>query len=568
MPLLEFGAWQPDVTDYEGPNVHNIQNVLPRGDGYGPFPDFSSFTQALPGVCRGAFYALKSDGSVEIFAGTSTKLYQLNNTTFGWTDVSLSGGSYSALSSNANWQFAQTGNFVFATQANAVLQVFDMSSATTFVNALGSPPQAAYISVVGRFLVLSGLLANPYRIQWSGLNNFNASTSWDNITLQSNFQDLPDGGIVRGVAGGEFGIIFQDQTIRSMSYIVGSAVIFQIERIADQMGLFAPYSIIRSGSTIFFFSNKGFYKIDPGGLPVQIGRERIDRTFLQNIDIGNLQLFIGAADPRATRVYWAYKSLAGETGLYDTLLGYDYVLDKFFNISMMGEYLVSVSQSGITLEALDAIAPGVLTVTGAASNGGTNLIRLAVTSATLTTGQIVAVSGVAGTTEANGNWTITVIDSGHIDLQGSTFTHAYSSGGIIGGSLDAMILSLDSYATAVQPQISQFDSSHKLGFFTGGNLQATVQTSEQGTAGQLIYIDGFRPITDAPDGNIFGSLSWRETQGQSVTTGTEIAANSRTGYINIRREARYQRMQIRIPYGTVWTFASGVEPSPEIAGKT
>ena len=176
MPLLEFGAWQPDVTDYEGPNVYNIQNVLPRGDGYGPFPDFSSFTQALPGVCRGAFYALKSDGSVEIFAGTSTKLYQLNNTTFGWTDVSLSGGSYSALSSNANWQFAQTGNFVFATQANAVLQVFDMSSATTFVNALGSPPQAAYISVVGRFLVLSGLLANPYRIQWSGLNNFNAST--------------------------------------------------------------------------------------------------------------------------------------------------------------------------------------------------------------------------------------------------------------------------------------------------------------------------------------------------------------------------------------------------------
>lgn len=568
MPLLEFGAWQPDVTDYEGPNVHNIQNVLPRGDGYGPFPDFSSFTQALPGVCRGAFYALKSDGSVEIFAGTSTKLYQLNNTTFGWTDVSLSGGSYSALSSNANWQFAQTGNFVFATQANAVLQVFDMSSATTFVNALGSPPQAAYISVVGRFLVLSGLLANPYRIQWSGLNNFNASTSWDNITLQSNFQDLPDGGIVRGVAGGEFGIIFQDQTIRSMSYIVGSAVIFQIERIADQMGVFAPYSIIRSGSTIFFFSNKGFYKIDPGGLPVQIGRERIDRTFLQNIDIGNLQLFIGAADPRATRVYWAYKSLAGATGLYDTLLGYDYVLDKFFNISMMGEYLVSVSQSGITLEALDAIAPGVLTVTGAASNGGPNLIRLAVTSATLTTGQIVAVSGVAGTTEANGNWTITVIDSGHIDLQGSTFTHAYSSGGIIGGSLDAMILSLDSYATAVQPQISQFNSSHKLGFFTGGNLQATVQTSEQGTAGQLIYIDGFRPITDAPDGNIFGSLSWRETQGQSVTTGTEIAANSRTGYINIRREARYQRMQIRIPYGTVWTFASGVEPSPEIAGKT
>jgi hypothetical protein len=75
---------------------------------------------------------------------------------------------YSALSSNANWQFAQTGNLVFATQANDVLQVYDLSSATAFSNALGSPPQAAYISVVGRFLVLSGLLSQPYRINGRG----------------------------------------------------------------------------------------------------------------------------------------------------------------------------------------------------------------------------------------------------------------------------------------------------------------------------------------------------------------------------------------------------------------
>ena len=156
MALIPWGAWTPDVTDYEGPGARNIQNVVPRGDGYGPWPDFASFTQALPATCRGGFYALKSDGSVVLFAGTSTKLYQLNNTTFAWTDVSLSGGSYSALSSTAQWQFAQTGNLVFATQANAVLQVFDLSSASAFVNALGSPPQASYISVVGRFLVLSG----------------------------------------------------------------------------------------------------------------------------------------------------------------------------------------------------------------------------------------------------------------------------------------------------------------------------------------------------------------------------------------------------------------------------
>src|SRR5258708_23749709 len=258
MPLLATGDYRPDVSDYEGQATRNILNVIPRGDGYGPFSSFSSYSAALPSACRGAFYALKSDGTIITFAGISNKLYQLNNTNFSWIDVSQGGGSYSALTSTANWQFAQTGNLVFATQANAVLQVFDLSSSTAFGNALGSPPQAAYISVVGRFLVLSGLLSTPYRIQWSGLNSFNASTSWDGLTAGSDHQDFPDGGIVRGVAGGEAGIIFQDQAIRRMSYVPGSPIIFQIDRITQDKGLYAPYSIIRAGERIFFYAGQGF----------------------------------------------------------------------------------------------------------------------------------------------------------------------------------------------------------------------------------------------------------------------------------------------------------------------
>ncbi|MCU1327431.1 MAG: hypothetical protein JWN34_2801, partial [Bryobacterales bacterium] len=68
-------------------------------------------------------------------------------------------------------------------------------------------------------------------------------------------------------------------------------------------------------------------------------------------------------------------------------------------------------------------------VTGAANNGS-GLIRLAVASTTnIITGNKVTVSGVTGTTEANGTWTVTLIDGTHLDLQGSTFTNAYVSGG-------------------------------------------------------------------------------------------------------------------------------------------
>ena len=73
-------------------------------------------------------------------------------------------------------------------------------------------------------------------------------------------------------------------------------------------------------------------------------------------------------------------------------------------------------------------------ITGVASNGGPNLIRLTVTSsASLQTGQRWQVAGVFGTTEANAQWIITVINGTTVDLQGSTFTNAYVSGGNIFG---------------------------------------------------------------------------------------------------------------------------------------
>lgn len=68
------------------------------------------------------------------------------------------------------------------------------------------------------------------------------------------------------------------------------------------------------------------------------------------------------------------------------------------------------------------------TVTGAASHGG--LIQITTGAAQgIQTGDNVTIASVGGTTEANGVWTVTRIDSTHFDLQASTFTNAYTSGG-------------------------------------------------------------------------------------------------------------------------------------------
>ena len=104
---------------------------------------------------------------------------------------------------------------------------------------------------------------------------------------------------------------------------------FQIERIAQDKGLYGPYSLVRAGERIFFYSAQGFHRIDPGGFPTPIGRERVDRTFFADLDRANLQLFIGAADPRNSRVFWAYKSANGTASQFDKILAYDWVLDRF-----------------------------------------------------------------------------------------------------------------------------------------------------------------------------------------------------------------------------------------------
>ena len=484
MPILPFGEYRPDIAAYKGESSQVIANVVPRADGYGPAQDFVAFTSALSAACRGFFYARKTDGSVAVFAGTATKLYQLNNTDFTWTDVSAGGGAYSALPASDHWQFAQFGNFVIAVQANAVPQAFDLTSSSAFAALGGSPPQARYIAVVGRFVVLSGLLSTPYRIQWSGLN---AITSWTAGVNSSDFQDLPDGGIVRGVAGGEYGVIFQETTLRRMVFVPGSPVIFNLERITEDKGLMAPYSLIRAGDKIFFLAAQGFHGMLATSSPMPIGKERFDRTFFADYDPGAIALIIGAADPAATRVYWAYKSQSGTTGLFDKLLAYDYALDRAAIIAMSGEYLASLARPGLTLENLDAIS----------------------------------------------------------------------------GSIDALAFSLDDVSTAALSKLSAVNSLHKLGFFTGANLEATLDTSEQ-TLDRRARVKGFRPLTDAP--TCYGAIGARENLQSAVGYSAEQPVNGK-GLCPANVSTRLARGRLRIPAGTSWTFASGVEPQFAQEGK-
>lgn len=586
---VPFPKWQPDISDNNTGVSANVTNVIPRGDGWGPFLAFVVFSQALPAPVRGFFFGRNSDGSVSIFAGTAaSKLYLLNNSTLTWTDVSSGGGTYGSLSATSQWDFEQFNNLVIAVHNNVNPQVFNLASPTTFADLGGSPPQAGFISIVNRFVVLSGLAASPYRVQWSDLD---APTTWSAGVGQADFQDLPDGGLTKGVAGFDlYGVIFQDNMARLMTYAPGSPVIFTITKITggDGNGIYAPYGYVIDQDNVFWISQEGFKQLSPGGGPIPIGKEQVDRYFFSTVDSGNLQLVVFATDPSASRMYFAYKSSSGQAGFFDTILIYDWNLQRWSRVMQSGEYINVVARPGLTLEQMDGVTPGVVTITGAAAAGGAgSAIRLTVSSTVgMSTAAQQTVYGKWNVTQVVGNaaflaainnvqnsansawgsWPITIIDGTHVDLVGSVFAGTYASVGFLGANLDIIPFSFDTVSTSTIPSLAGWDSSNRLGFFNGLPVEAQIETGEQGTNEKRLFVKGFRVITDAPA--VFGSVSFRDSPQAKYNYTSEVGIDQ-TGTCLVAGggiDTRYSRIKVRIPLGTVWSYASAVEPDGTMTG--
>ncbi len=605
MPVLFFSEFRPDVSDYEGNSSKNITNVIPRGDGYGPFPGFSAFTAALPATCLGSFSARKADGSMAIFAGTATKLYMLSNTSGTWTDVSRGGGTYSPPPTGITagiWRFAQFNNFVFATQVSDNLQIFDLTSSTAFADRADSNcPAASYITVVNSFLVLSGLgSTTPYRVQWSGLNDVSTSSAFTPGINSSDFQDLADGGIVRGVSGGEYGVIFQDTSLRRLLYSPGSPYVFQIDRIAVDDGLLTPYSLIQSGNNVFWVGPFGFKMLAPGGLPTPIGKERVDRYFMADCDFTRPELLQGSNDPTHTRVIWSYKSSNNSASYADKMLIYDWALDRWALVNGGGftgvTGLTPLAPVSVSLEGTDAAfgtgTPVRITSLTTAAGGsvftadqgsggaftagmGVILTVSATTTSTLPaavvpntpyyiTASNLTTSAFSLTTSGGIGTAITTSGSTSAALATTTFITMAATAGTSAlyyarEAIETLSLaSFDSISNVSQITLAGVSTSNTLGFFAGPALQATLETPEQGGDGKRIFNRGFRVVTDATSGSVMGSASYRESPQAAYNYTAEDAIDER-GQVSLRLSTRYTRNKVRIPQATSWTFAAGVE---------
>jgi hypothetical protein len=353
MTQAPLGEWLPDLPEHNNPGTLVAKNCIPQLVSYRSLRDLQSFTNALDGPCLGAAWIRDSNNVVSNFAGDMTKLYRLTSGT--WNDVSDAGGYNSV-----NWQFAQFGDFILATNISNNLQIFNLLTGTNFRDTAGSPPRAARIAVVRDFVVLGDIddgVRRPDTVRWSAFNN--AEDYEQSQITQSGSQSLRgQGGEVRQIIGGEEGTIWHENSITRMRYI-GPPFIFRFDRIERSRGTAAPMSVVSNGAIAFFYAHDGFYSIalsgQQGASP--IGHNRVNRWFLNEVETSEIINMRGALDRENNLAMWAFKT-SGSLDNNDRLLIYNYQSDKWGYAVIETQVISEFVSQNLTLDELDPVLPG------------------------------------------------------------------------------------------------------------------------------------------------------------------------------------------------------------------
>jgi hypothetical protein len=522
---IAFKDWlpdQPSVLDA----VSEANNVTPLAIGYGPFKSAVNYSGVATEALNNCF-AAKVNAGVSVYAGGLTKLFKMSNTDLTMEDVSKVGG-YTGVN---RWQFVQFGNYALASNGSEKIQYVDVTTSTDFADLAAAAPVAKYITVVRDFVVAANISNGTYpsRVNWSDIND---PTDWTpGAASQSDFQELPDGGDITGLTGGEFGIVFLEKAIVRMSYI-GSPLFFQFDTISRNVGCVEGGSIAQYGGVTYFLSDDGFYSCN-GQQVTGIGSEKVDRYFYANANIGDIDSISAAIDPERNLVIWNYTTVSGNRAL----IIYNFETQKWCEADTDVNVLSTLATSGTSLDGIDTaynVTAGSFVV------GKSYTIRTVGTTSFTGIGAVANTVGVLFTATGVGSGTGVAIDMAAsaaalktVDTLTTTMDDRLYAGGkfLFGGVRDTRIIT-----------------------FTGTNATANITTNdlEYGYNSVLTLI---RPSVD--NGSASVSVASRRMLDDTLTYGSSVTA-SEEDRCAVRSAGRYHRVSLT-PTGANWLSAIGMD---------
>jgi hypothetical protein len=527
MPIqrIQFKEWlpdQPSVLDA----VSEANNVTPLAIGYGPFKSAVVYSGAATENLNNCF-AAKVNADVSVFAGGATKLFKVSSTDLTMEDVSKAAG-YTGIN---RWQFVQFGNYALASNGSEKIQYYDVNSSTDFADLAAAAPVAKYITAVRDFVVGANIGAGAYssRVQWSDIND---PTDWTaGAASQSDYQDLPDGGDITGITGGEFGIVFLEKAIVRMSYI-GSPLFFQFDTISRNVGCIEGGSIAQYSGISYFLSDDGFYSCN-GQQVIGIGSEKVDRYFFNNANIGDIDSISAAIDPERNLVIWNYTTVSGNRAL----IIYNFETQKWCEADTDVNVLSTLATRGTSLDGLDTaynITAGSFVV------GKSYTIRSVGTTNYTLIGAVANTVGVLFTATGVGSGTGVAIDM-------AASTAALKT-------IDTLVTTLDDRIYAGGKFLFSGVRDTKIITFTGSPVTATITTNDL-EYGYNSVITLIRPSVD--NGSASVSVASRRMLDDTITYGSTVSA-SQEDRCSVRSAGRYHRVNLT-PTGANWHSAIGMD---------
>jgi hypothetical protein len=128
---------------------------------------------------------------------------------------------------------------------------------------------------------------------------------------------------------------------------------------------------------------------------------------------------------------------------------------------------------------------------------------------------------------------------------------------IVSENLDDINISLDTdFWTTGHLYLGAIDENFKAAIFSGTTLEAEIETKETEIfPNARADITGIRPIVDA---SASVTVKTRDRLADAVTTSTSSAMNS-SGINPVRQSGRYMRANVKIPAGSIWNHAQGID---------
>ena len=349
IPLLGFTPDAPTTT----PGILlDCSNFIPYESGMEAAPTASTYSSALAAACLGSETLTKLDGSRRVFAGTSTKLYELSGTS--WSDVSR-GTSYTVTGDN-EWSFCQFGDTSLASCLDAVIQ---SSSSGAFAD-LSAPKAKIIVSALssggGQVLAFNTIDAtystSPDRWWCSAMND---QSNWTpSVATQCATGRLVggDGAITAAsMLGPDRVVAFKANSLYVGNYVGPGEnnAVWSWNELKD-FGCVGMNAVVDIGTALFVVGSDDIYIFD-GARPASIATGKVRRWFNSNSS-GTYKFKTLVKHDKQNQTVWVWFVSSGSgTGTRDMCLVYHLRTQQWGRADMTVESALMFAQPTLTFDA-------------------------------------------------------------------------------------------------------------------------------------------------------------------------------------------------------------------------